>query len=130
MRICSEPETRDLRLSELKEMLLSRNYKPKIIDSAVERARAVPRVKALERVSRESSNSRQVFAVTYESLRKSSNVINTVVMYSFILYYLFIRRIINPCYVNLIMARFVYVFFKFINWGGNKISHNHKLINY
>lgn len=75
VRICSEPETRDLRLSELKEMLLSRNYKPKIIDSAVERARAVPRVKALERVSRESSNSRQVFAVTYDPRLPSINSI-------------------------------------------------------
>ena len=69
VRICSEPETRDLRLTELKEMLLSRNYKPKIIDSAVERARAVPRVKALERVSR------QVFAVTYDLRLPSINSI-------------------------------------------------------
>ena len=43
VRICSLAETRDLRLSELKELLSSRDYKPKIIDAAFEKARLFPR---------------------------------------------------------------------------------------
>ena len=75
VRTCSEPETRDMRLSELKAMLLSRDYKPKIIDSAIDRARAIPRSKALERVIREKSKSRQVFVVTYDPRLPSINTI-------------------------------------------------------
>ena len=60
-RICSEPETRDLRHSELKELLLERDYKPK----AIEKAKKIPRKKALKRVTKNKTSSRPVFVVPY-----------------------------------------------------------------
>ena len=38
VRICSLPKERDRRLIELKNMLLERDYKPRIIDAAIEKA--------------------------------------------------------------------------------------------
>ena len=52
VRICSEAETRDQRLIELKEMLLEREYPVGLVNSAINRARAVPRVKALQYVAK------------------------------------------------------------------------------
>ena len=40
----------------------------------------------------------------------------------YLILFIYTEDLTKPCYVNLIMARFVYVFFKFINWGGNKID--------
>ena len=40
VRICSLPKDRDRRLIELKNMLLERDYKPRIIDAAIEKARS------------------------------------------------------------------------------------------
>ena len=48
VRICSLAETRDLRLSELKELLISRDYKRRIIDAAIGKVRLIPRMKALK----------------------------------------------------------------------------------
>ena len=59
-RICSETETRDLRHSELRELLLEREYKPKVIDSAIEKARQIPRKEALKRVVKNKTSSRPV----------------------------------------------------------------------
>ena len=68
VRICSESDTRDQRLEELKQLLLDRNYKSNIINSAIERARAIPRMKALERVTTNTAEKtrRPVFAVVYD----------------------------------------------------------------
>ena len=49
-RVFSEEGTRNLRLEELKEMLLAREYTPKVIDSAIARAKAIPRQQVLRRV--------------------------------------------------------------------------------
>ena len=66
VRICSEEETRDKRLEELKTMLLSRDYKTRLIDNAIERAKAVPRSRALERVKRQNQKTRRpVLSVEY-----------------------------------------------------------------
>ena len=66
VRICSESETRDMRLSELKQMLLERDYKTKIIDAAIEKAKKIPRSEALKRVERSKSTDRAVFVVRYD----------------------------------------------------------------
>ena len=66
VRICSENETRDLRLSELRNMLLERDYKAKIIDAAIEKARKIPRSEALKRVEKQKSNERPVFVVRFD----------------------------------------------------------------
>lgn len=55
-RICMKPETRDKRLQELKEILLERDYRSGMIDSAVQRARAIPRKQSLNFTSRNPSS--------------------------------------------------------------------------
>ena len=62
-RICSKPETRDLRHSELRELLLERDYKPKIVDSAIMKAKQIPRKEALKRVVENKTSSRPVFVM-------------------------------------------------------------------
>ena len=66
VRICTDSETRDLRLNELKDMLLARNYKPGVVNAAVEKARKIPRLEALQKVEKESSQQRPVFVVLYD----------------------------------------------------------------
>ena len=43
VRNCTEPEARDRRLEELKEMLLARDYKLNTINECIRKARAIPR---------------------------------------------------------------------------------------
>ena len=66
VRICSLVEDREKRFGELKDLLLSRNYRAKLIDAAIEKARQVPRSEALKRVEKVSSNKRPVFAIHYD----------------------------------------------------------------
>jgi hypothetical protein len=66
VRICSTYETRDQRLQELKGLLLSRGYSVRMIDSAIERARAIPRDQALRKVLTNKASNRPVFAVTFD----------------------------------------------------------------
>ena len=46
VRICTFSTDREKRFSELKDLLISRDYKSKIIDSAIERARKIPKTEA------------------------------------------------------------------------------------
>ena len=67
VRICSDQDTRDKRLEELKELLLERKYKKNIINSAITKAKSIPRVEALKRVTSNSEDKRRpVFAVLYD----------------------------------------------------------------
>ena len=66
VRICSDPMNRDKRLNELKVLLMKREYKETMIDTALERARRVPREIALRKVSKPNQTKRPVFAVTYD----------------------------------------------------------------
>ena len=52
VRICTNPEVKDIRLNELKNLLLSRNYPERLVDSALDKARKVPRHIALKTVIR------------------------------------------------------------------------------
>ena len=54
-----------LEISELKALLLARDYRQGVINSAIERAKAIPREKALERVVRKKTSDRPVFVVRY-----------------------------------------------------------------
>ena len=65
-RICSEPETRDMRFSELKEMLLQRKYRSGMIDSAISRARSIPRLEALKYVVKTKTTRRPVCVVSWD----------------------------------------------------------------
>ena len=55
-----------MRFKELKSMLLDREYPPGIIDAAIAKARAVPRLVALRRVPRQQTNTRPAFVVGYD----------------------------------------------------------------
>ena len=66
VRICSLPETRDKRLIELKQMLGDRGYKNNIINNAIEKAKCIPRSKALEKVTKKKQGTRPVFAITFD----------------------------------------------------------------
>ena len=65
-RICSKPEAREKRYSELKHMLLERDYKSSAIDAAIRRARAIPRSKAIQKVTTQTHTMRPVYAVTWD----------------------------------------------------------------
>ena len=60
------PEDRDKRLAELKSMLLERDYKPGIIDAAIEKAKSIPRSEALKKVENKKEKKRPVFVITHD----------------------------------------------------------------
>ena len=64
IRIVSEKDQLEIRLTELKDMLVSRNYNKNIVVAAIEKAKLIPREKALERVVK-AKNNRVMFTVTY-----------------------------------------------------------------
>ena len=66
MRICSLPDDREKRFAELKNLLLSRDYKAGLIDHAIERARKLPRTEALKKVIRPKNSQRPVFVINYD----------------------------------------------------------------
>ena len=66
VRICSTLEMTDKRLTELKDLLMERDYKPDIIDAALNKARAIPRSRALKHVAVSNSDTRQIFSVMYD----------------------------------------------------------------
>ena len=66
VRICTFSEDREKRFSELKDLLLSRDYKSGMIDSAIERARNIPRSEAVKRVSKEKTSERPVFVIHFD----------------------------------------------------------------
>ena len=61
-----EETTRDIGFQELKEMLLEREYSPGIIDSAIAKARAIPRHVALRRVPRQEITNKPAFVVCFD----------------------------------------------------------------
>ena len=65
VRICSQEDTRDLRLDELKDLLISRGYKSGVVREAIEKARKIPRTEALKKVEKESTK-RPVFVMQYD----------------------------------------------------------------
>ena len=72
-RICTEPETREKRYKELKDMLIERGYSSGLIDAAIRRARNIPRNQALqyfgdEKAGNKNSNPtrRPVHSVTFD----------------------------------------------------------------
>ena len=66
VRICSLPTDRDKRFGELKELLLARGYKTNLINSAIDKAKNIPRIKALEKVIKSKTPKRPVFVITFD----------------------------------------------------------------
>ena len=63
IRVCSSPETREIRMEELRERLLARQYNKEIVDSALNKARAVPRDRALRISNKPKKTQRPVLVV-------------------------------------------------------------------
>ena len=55
-----------MRLEELRQMLLDRDYKASIIDAAITKAKAVPRSEALKKVVKSKTTKRPVFVVRHD----------------------------------------------------------------
>ena len=80
-RLCSNDETFETRLQELKNDLISRQYHPKLVDLEFLKARKVTRAQALIKVSKTKTN-RSILALTYHpglpsvsrAIRKHYNV--------------------------------------------------------
>ena len=66
VRICRDPINRDQRFKELKSQLLDRGYSRLVIDSAIERARQIPRSVALRKVINPNQQEGPIFAHTYD----------------------------------------------------------------
>ena len=63
-RICSNDENFELRLSKLKNDLISRQYHVKIIDEAFKKVRKISREEALKK-AKNPENSREILAITF-----------------------------------------------------------------
>ena len=61
----SDPAQLEVRLEELKQLLLSRDYRPKVVDAAIAKAKAIPRERALQKVEKKESD-RVVFALSFD----------------------------------------------------------------
>ena len=67
LRICTEADARERRFSELKEMLLDRNYPEGIINAAIHKARSIPRNIAIRKVVRENNTKRRpIFVISWD----------------------------------------------------------------
>ena len=66
VRICADPDIKNKRLEEMKVHLLNRGYQEKLVDSALNKARAIPRKAALKRRLRPDQENRPVFATTFD----------------------------------------------------------------
>ena len=66
VRICSKSEYRENQFLKLKVLMENRGYSQRTIDSAIDRAREIPRQIALRRVIRRQTDRRPVFALTYD----------------------------------------------------------------
>ena len=66
VRTCTNTNTRDLRLEELKKSLLDRGYQEQAVDSAIKRAKKIPRKVALKAVTKSKQTQGPVFAHTYD----------------------------------------------------------------
>ena len=66
-RTCTNPQQSDQRLSELKTMLLTRNYPEGLVDSAIERIKVIPRLTLLKKQKHKKEKlNRPIFAVSYD----------------------------------------------------------------
>ena len=64
-RICSTETYFNTRLTELRDFLLSRNYKSKTIDSAFQKVRNIPRQTAMKRRPKKNQNDRVPLVTTF-----------------------------------------------------------------
>ena len=65
VRTCTDPQNRENCFAEMKTRLLQRGYNLRIVESAIDRARKVPRSAALK-CTKPTQSQGPVFAVTYD----------------------------------------------------------------
>ena len=65
-RVCSDEKDRDQRLSERKKRLLDRDYNEDMVDTALKKARAVPRKEALKQHTQYKKTKRPVLCTPYD----------------------------------------------------------------
>ena len=65
VRICSNQDTRDLRLKELQDLLMARGYKSGVVKGAIEKAREIPRQEAIQKVEKKQQQ-RPVLVIQYD----------------------------------------------------------------
>ena len=68
VQLCTSPQDRDKRLNELKNLLFEKNYPERLVKSAINKARAVPRENALRTViiKKEKAHKRPVISIKYD----------------------------------------------------------------
>jgi hypothetical protein len=66
VRICYTPEDRERRFSELSKSLVARGYNHDIVETAIEKARKVPRERALKKVTKQKQTNRPVLATPFD----------------------------------------------------------------
>ena len=66
IRICSSPDKREVELEKLRMLLLERNYKIENINSAIEKAKEIPRDQLLKKKTKTKTENRPVFSVEYD----------------------------------------------------------------
>ena len=72
LRICSERSTLEMRLQELKNLLISRGYRPNSVDFAIQKVLKTERQTALiQKPKQDKNNERVVFAIKYHPHNKS-----------------------------------------------------------
>ena len=77
-RIISEPSTLVKRLGQLRDKLLERKYKPKVIDTAFARVSGIKREETLKKVAKNKTN-RTAFVTTFDPrLPNIGSVIHSV----------------------------------------------------
>ena len=75
LRICSDAEMFQKRLEELRRDLLSRNYKPRIVDDAFKRVSQIERNEALKRVSKTKSEDTMLVTTYHPQLPPVSKIV-------------------------------------------------------
>ena len=78
VKICSNVENRNKRLEELKQMLLEREYDESVVETAINRAKKIPREKALQpKTDKKEAEKRPVYVSTYDPrLPNIPNILN------------------------------------------------------
>ena len=66
VRICTRVEDREKQLSELKQMLLARSYRPDMLNKVMQAAMELDRSQTLEKVQREEHEPRVPYVVTFD----------------------------------------------------------------
>ena len=64
--ICSHPEDRGKTFDDLKSLLISRAYKTKSVEAAIEKVRVISREEAFQNVTKSKHSDRPVFVVNFD----------------------------------------------------------------